>query len=93
MYLPAVIAAIGLSSSVLAHGVITKPLPRTVNTASTAACGTAVTKKITADVTDHVEGLPEAAAKDTGYSAANCNLCMISQLFHMLAALEITFLY
>ncbi|KAH8595743.1 hypothetical protein B0O99DRAFT_661628 [Bisporella sp. PMI_857] len=37
-------------------------------------CGTAVTKKIAADVTDHVEGLPEAAAKDSGYHAALCNL-------------------
>jgi len=76
MYLPTLTAVLSLSSAVFAHGVITKPLPRVVNSASTAACGTAVTKKITADVTDHVEGLPEAAAKDTGYNAAKCNLCM-----------------
>ena len=77
MHLSAITAVLGLSSTVFAHGVINKPLPRVVNAASTAACGTAVTKKITADVTDHVEGLPEAAAKDSGYHAAKCNLCKI----------------
>lgn len=75
MHLPIVTAVLGLSSSVIAHGVITKPVPRVANAAGTAACGTAVAKKWTADVTDHVEGLPEVAAADTGYNAAACNLC------------------
>ena len=74
MHFSSIIAVAGLASVVSSHGVITKPIPRVVNNASIAACGTAVTKKITADVTDHVEGLPEAAAKDAGYSAAKCNL-------------------
>ncbi|KAH6667930.1 hypothetical protein B0J14DRAFT_489318 [Halenospora varia] len=74
MHISTLLTPLALLATVTAHGVITKPIPRAVGTASTAACGSAVASKIKADITDHVEGLPEAAAKDSTYKAAACNL-------------------
>lgn len=42
--------------------------------ATTSACGSSVVADIVRDKTSHVEGLPELAAQDAGYNAAQCNL-------------------
>jgi len=63
-----------------AHGIITKPYPRTVGNASLTACGSAITDIIKADNTSHVEGLPEAGASDPGYNATECNLWLCKGL-------------
>lgn len=62
------------------HGIITTPAPRAVGAASLAACGSGVTKLIRADNTSHVEGLPEIAATDNAYKAADCNLWLCKGL-------------
>ncbi|KAI0104154.1 hypothetical protein GGR51DRAFT_233893 [Nemania sp. FL0031] len=56
------------------HGYISSPAMRMPGDATTAACGKSVVADIVRDKTSHVEGLPELAAKDTGYHAASCNL-------------------
>jgi len=68
------LVAATLVATTSSHGIITKPWPRTPGNATIAACGTAVVNEIKADNTTHVEGLPEAAATDSGYHAAECNL-------------------
>jgi len=72
--------AAGLAVTVSAHGLITSPAPRAVGSASTAACGTAVTAQIVADNTSHVEGLPEASLTDPTYDADACNLWLCKGL-------------
>ncbi|KAI8951972.1 hypothetical protein F4801DRAFT_247489 [Xylaria longipes] len=64
------------SLAVLAHGhgYISSPAMRMPGNTTTAACGRSVVADIVKDKTSHVEGLPELAAKDTGYHAAQCNL-------------------
>jgi len=74
------LAVSGLVSTISAHGIITSPYPRAVGSASLAACGKAVTDLIKADNTSHVEGLPEAAATDSGYHASKCNLWLCKGL-------------
>jgi len=71
---------LSVASAITAHGIITKPYPRTVGNASLAACGSAITDIITADNTSHVEGLPEAGASDPGYNATECNLWLCKGL-------------
>lgn len=56
------------------HGYISTPAMRMPGDATTAACGKSVVADIVRDKTSHVEGLPELAAKDSGYHAAQCNL-------------------
>ncbi|KAK5629767.1 hypothetical protein RRF57_005482 [Xylaria bambusicola] len=56
------------------HGYISSPPMRMPGNATTAACGRSVVADIVRDKTSHVEGLPELAAKDAGYKAAQCNL-------------------
>jgi hypothetical protein len=63
-----------LVPAVLGHGLITSPPSRPVGPAIIAACGPSVSQSIRSDNTSHVEGLPELAAKDTAYNAAECNL-------------------
>jgi hypothetical protein len=70
----------GIATTVSAHGVITSPTPRIAGAASLAACGSAVTDLIVADVTSHIEGLPEAAATDSDYHADECNLWLCKGL-------------
>jgi len=56
------------------HGYISSPAMRMPGNATTAACGKSVVADIVRDKTSHVEGLPELAAKDSGYHASQCNL-------------------
>ena len=72
--LNSLIVAASLAASVSSHGLITKPVPRGPGAASLAACGSAVTNNIKGDLTSHVEGLPEAAARDKTYKPDQCNL-------------------
>lgn len=64
----------GLVALVAAHGYVDFPPARQAGSASVAACGKSVTDDIKRDNTSHVEGLPELAAKDSGYHATECNL-------------------
>lgn len=74
MYFNTFIVTAALASTVLSHGIITKPYPRAIGAASLAACGPSVQNNIKGDNTSHIEGLPEAAAKDSAYKPADCNL-------------------
>lgn len=67
-------ALAGIAAMVSAHGYVDYPAARQVGAASIAACGKSVTDDIKKDNTSHVEGLPELAAKDSGYHGADCNL-------------------
>ena len=53
---------------------------RAVGAASFAACGSGVTNLIKADNTSHIKGLPEAAATNSAYNAAECNLWLCKGL-------------
>ena len=72
--LPSRLAAAALASTAWSHGIITISAPRAVGAASSAACGSGVTNLIKTDNTSHVKGLPEAAATNSAYNAAECNL-------------------
>lgn len=72
--LPSHLAAAALASTAWSHGIITIPAPRAVGAASSTACGSGVTNLIKADNTLHVKGLLEAAATNSAYNAAQCNL-------------------
>ena len=74
------LALASIATTVSSHGVITSPTPRIAGTVSLAACGSGVTDLIEADVTSHVEGLPEAAAVDPDYHANECNLWLCKGL-------------
>jgi hypothetical protein len=74
MHFSSLISTAALASTALSHGIITKPFPRAIGAASLAACGPTVQANIKSDNTSHVEGLPEAAAKDSAYKASACNL-------------------
>ncbi|KAI1116197.1 hypothetical protein F5Y14DRAFT_89822 [Nemania sp. NC0429] len=63
-----------LAATAHGHGYISSPAMRMPGDATTAACGKSVVADIVRDKTSHVEGLPELAAKDAGYHAAQCNL-------------------
>ena len=63
-----------LTALVHGHGYISSPPMRMPGNATTTACGKSVVADIVRDKTSHVEGLPELAAKDSGYHAAQCNL-------------------
>ncbi|KAI0804149.1 hypothetical protein GGR55DRAFT_334860 [Xylaria sp. FL0064] len=63
-----------LAALVQGHGYISSPPMRMPGDATTAACGKSVVADIVRDKTSHVEGLPELAAADAGYNAAQCNL-------------------
>ncbi|GAW22382.1 hypothetical protein EKO27_g6194 [Xylaria grammica] len=56
------------------HGYISTPAMRMPGESTTSACGKSVVADIVRDKTSHVEGLPELAAKDSGYKPAQCNL-------------------
>jgi hypothetical protein len=71
MHIPIILSLLPL---VFSHGLITKPTPRGPGDASLAACGSSVTKNIKADLTSHVEDLPELAAKDAKFDKEKCNL-------------------
>ncbi|KAF2114002.1 hypothetical protein BDV96DRAFT_106420 [Lophiotrema nucula] len=73
-------ALLALIPSVLGHGLIQTPPSRPVGDAIVANCGNGVTTQIKQDNTSHVEGLPEAAAKDKNYNAAKCNLWLCKGL-------------
>jgi len=75
--LPALLA---LVPTVLGHGLIQSPPSRPVGSAIVANCGNGVVTQIKQDNTSHVEGLPEAAAKDKQYNAAKCNLWLCKGL-------------
>lgn len=66
--------AASLAATAAAHGYVDFPAARQAGNASVAACGSSVVADIRRDNTSHVEGLPELAAKDAGYHAAECNL-------------------
>jgi len=72
--LTSLIATATLASTAFSHGIISKPFPRAIGAASLAACGPTVQANIKGDNTSHVEGLPEAASKDSAYKASQCNL-------------------
>jgi len=59
---------------------MTSPKPRAVGDATSAACGASVARILKADITDHVEGLPEAAATDSTFDASKCNLFLCKGL-------------
>lgn len=63
-----------LATTVLSHGLITKPNPRAPGAASIAACGTGVVNAIQKDNTSYVESLPGPASKDAAYNPKLCNL-------------------
>jgi hypothetical protein len=71
---------IALIPAVLGHGLIQIPPSRPVGDAILANCGNGVVSQIKGDNTSHVEGLPEAAAKDPAYHAAACNLWLCKGL-------------
>jgi hypothetical protein len=71
---------LALIPTVLSHGLIQTPPSRPVGAALKANCGTGVNTQIVADNTSHVEGLPEAAAKDSAYKPALCNLWLCKGL-------------
>ncbi|KAF2791601.1 hypothetical protein K505DRAFT_248564 [Melanomma pulvis-pyrius CBS 109.77] len=75
-----VAALLALVPSVLGHGLIQSPPSRPVGSAIVANCGNGVVTQIKQDNTSHVEGLPEAAAKDKAYQAAKCNLWLCKGL-------------
>lgn len=67
-----------LASTAWSHGTITSPPVRAVGSAMTAACGSTVAALVQSDNTSHVEGMPEAAAVDPGFTnstACNVFLC------------------
>ena len=66
------IPLLALVPAVLSHGLIQVPPSRPAGAALTANCGSGVAKQIIADNTSHVEGLPEAAAKDSAFKPALC---------------------
>ncbi|KAF2464277.1 uncharacterized protein BDR25DRAFT_296911 [Lindgomyces ingoldianus] len=74
------IPLLALVPTVLGHGLIQTPPSRPVGSAIMSACGNGVVAQIKADNTSHVEGLPEAAAKDKAYQAAKCNLWLCKGL-------------
>ncbi|CAG8961357.1 hypothetical protein HYFRA_00013818 [Hymenoscyphus fraxineus] len=75
MHLLSLATLLALTSTVLSHGIITSPTPRSPGPASLQACGPTVTNNIKGDPTSHVEDLPEAAAKDKLYQGPQaCNL-------------------
>ncbi|KAI1849776.1 hypothetical protein JX266_004725 [Neoarthrinium moseri] len=69
-----IVSLLALASTVAAHGYVSSPPAREAGNAAVAACGKSVVNDIKRDNTSHVEGLPELAAKDSGYNAALCNL-------------------
>ncbi|KAF2184154.1 hypothetical protein K469DRAFT_580481 [Zopfia rhizophila CBS 207.26] len=73
-------AFLALVPTVLGHGLITDPPSRPVGPAILENCGNGVVSQIKADNTSHVEGLPEAAAKDKAYKADRCNLWLCKGL-------------
>jgi hypothetical protein len=73
-------ALFALIPAVLGHGLIQTPPSRPVGDAINANCGAGVVTQIKQDNTSHVEGLPEAAAKDKAYNAALCNLWLCKGL-------------
>jgi hypothetical protein len=73
-------ALLTLIPSVLGHGLIQTPPSRPVGPAIIANCGNGVVTQIKQDNTSHVEGLPEAAAKDSAYKADLCNLWLCKGL-------------
>ncbi|KAI3343987.1 hypothetical protein F4824DRAFT_507734 [Ustulina deusta] len=72
--LSAVLPLAALAALAHGHGYISEPAMRMPGDATAAACGTSVVADIVRDKTSHVEGLPELAAKDSGYDGAQCNL-------------------
>ncbi|KAI0200463.1 hypothetical protein F4808DRAFT_161150 [Astrocystis sublimbata] len=68
------IPLVSLAALVHGHGFITTPAMRMPGDATKAVCGSGVVADIVRDKTSHVEGLPEIAAKDSGYDGAACNL-------------------
>lgn len=74
MHFSNLLTVAAVAGTAFSHGIITKPNPRAIGAASLAACGSTVTNNIKGDNTSHVEGLPEAAATDKNYKAAECNL-------------------
>ncbi|ORY17335.1 hypothetical protein BCR34DRAFT_622010 [Clohesyomyces aquaticus] len=73
-------ALLALVPAVLGHGLIQEPPSRPVGSAIVSYCGNGVVTQIKQDNTSHVEGLPEAAAKDKAYQAAKCNLWLCKGL-------------
>jgi hypothetical protein len=71
---------LGFLTLVSSHGIITMPYPRAIGPASLAACGTQITAIIKADNTSHIEGLPEAGAKDPTFHPEKCNLWLCKGL-------------
>ncbi|KAI1180269.1 hypothetical protein F4777DRAFT_307028 [Nemania sp. FL0916] len=71
---PSLPTLLSLATLVHGHGYISSPAMRMPGDATTAACGSSVVADIVRDKTSHVEGLPELAAADSGYDAAQCNL-------------------
>lgn len=70
----------GLATTAFSHGIITSPPVRAVGSAMIAACGASVAALITADNTSHVEGQPEAAAKEANFNATACNVFLCKGL-------------
>ncbi|RDW66435.1 hypothetical protein BP6252_10070 [Coleophoma cylindrospora] len=79
-YSLSILSLAGLATTVLGHGIITSPPIRTAGAAMTAACGASVSSQVVADPTSHVEGLPEAAAANTTFNAAACNVFLCKGL-------------
>lgn len=75
-----VITIAGLAGMASAHGIVVSPTPRGVGAAYNTTCGTAIAAIVTGDNTSHVEGLPEAGAKDSAFNSKKCNLFLCKGL-------------
>ncbi|EKD16061.1 uncharacterized protein L3040_003501 [Drepanopeziza brunnea f. sp. 'multigermtubi'] len=62
------------ASTVLAHGNIISPPARVVGPAMDAACGKSVANLVRADITSHIEDMPEALALEKDTDPAGCNV-------------------
>lgn len=69
-----ILSLVALTSTVAGHGILVKPRPRGVGPVMDATCGVSVADLVRADVTSHVEDMPEAALLDPGFNAGACNL-------------------
>ncbi|PVH96736.1 hypothetical protein DM02DRAFT_534656 [Periconia macrospinosa] len=69
-----------LAPAVLGHGIITKPSPRPVGPAYTAACGKAITTAVNQDNTSYVEQLTKIATSAADYDASKCQLFLCKGL-------------
>ncbi|KAI9648055.1 hypothetical protein NHQ30_002683 [Ciborinia camelliae] len=68
------LTAIGLISSVSAHGRILTPTPRSPGAAMASACGQQVEVNQASDPNGNIQGMLQVAASQSDYNAAACNI-------------------